>query len=81
MLGGQGALLHRSQGSAQPAGACRVGRRVHRTEGVQGAWAGREGLSGGGFSVTVASACLRSVRSVARGFPVPPLVRSMFLSD
>lgn len=71
-LESRGLFWHRGQGSAQPAGACRAGRM-----GTQdGSWragslTGREGPSGGGFSVTVASASLgdQSAFSVARGIP------------
>ena len=55
-LESRGLFWHRSQGSAQPAGACRAGRAGTQDREGAGSLAGREGPSGGGFSVTVASA-------------------------
>ena len=55
-LESRGLFWHRSQGSAQPAGACRAGRAGTQDREGAGSLAGREGPSGGGFSVIVASA-------------------------
>ena len=53
----QGALLAQESGFSNSLQArAERGGRVHRTEGGAGSLAGREGPSGGGVSVTVASA-------------------------